>query len=216
MKLTVVNSKYKFRNSKVNLWHLTYNTLQLTFILPVKFVIESFKSFKYLGSILTNGEDVFVKLNLGLPLQKLHSTRRGIFLLAHWMIWAADRKNLESFEMWCLRRMEKISCTDHMRNEEVLLRVKEQNTVLHEISKRKANCFGHVLPRNCLLQRAIEEKINGGIEVTSRRERSRKKLRDELKEMKEYSYLKEEDLDRSVWRARFGRSSALAVRILNE
>jgi hypothetical protein len=33
-------------------------------------------------------------------------------------------KHLESFEMWCWRRMEKISWTDHVRNEEVLLRVK--------------------------------------------------------------------------------------------
>jgi hypothetical protein len=31
---------------------------------------------------------------------------------------AADRKQLESFEMWCWRRMEKISWTDHVRNEE--------------------------------------------------------------------------------------------------
>jgi hypothetical protein len=47
--------------------------------------------------------------------------------------------NLESFEMWCWRRMEKISWTDHMRNEDVLLRFKEQRNILHEIRKRKAN-----------------------------------------------------------------------------
>jgi len=29
---------------------------------------------------------------------------------------AADQKYLESFEMWCWRRMEKISWTDHVRN----------------------------------------------------------------------------------------------------
>jgi len=32
---------------------------------------------------------------------------------------ATDQKHLESFEMWCWRRMEKISWTDHVRNEEV-------------------------------------------------------------------------------------------------
>jgi hypothetical protein len=37
-----------------------------------------------------------------------------------------DQKHLESSEMWCWRRMEKISWTDHVRNEEVLLRVKER------------------------------------------------------------------------------------------
>jgi len=43
-----------------------------------------------------------------------------------WKIRAVDQKHLESFEMWCWRRMEKIRWTDHVRNEEVLLRVKEQ------------------------------------------------------------------------------------------
>jgi len=57
--------------------------------------------------------------------------------------------------------MEKISWTDHVRNEEVLLRAKEQRNILHEISKRKVNWIGHILRRNCLLQRVIEAKIKG-------------------------------------------------------
>jgi hypothetical protein len=38
-----------------------------------------------------------------------------------------------------LLRLEKISWTDHVKNEEVLLGVKEQRNILHEISKQKAN-----------------------------------------------------------------------------
>ena len=53
-----------------------------------------------------------------------------------------------------------------MRNEEVLLRVKEQSNILHEINKRKANWFSHILRINCLLQQVTEEKIKRGIEVT--------------------------------------------------
>ena len=49
--------------------------------------------------------------------------------------------------------MEKISWTDHVINEEVLLRVNEQRNILHEIRKRKANWIGHILSRNCLLKR---------------------------------------------------------------
>ena len=108
--------------------------------------------------------------------------------------------------------MEKISWTDHVRNEEVLLRVKEQRSILHEISKRKANWVGHILRRNCLLQRVIEGKIKGGIEVTGRRGRRRRKLLDDLKERRGYSHLKEEALDRTVWRARFGRGFEPVVR----
>ena len=77
--------------------------------------------------------------------------------------------------------MEKIIWTDHVRNEEVLLRVKEQRNILHEISKRKANWIGHILRRNCLLKQVIEGKIKEGIEVTGRRGRRRRKLLDDLK-----------------------------------
>jgi len=78
-----------------------------------------------------------------------------------WTLRAAEQKYLESFEMWCWRRMEKISWTDHVRNEEVLLRVNEQRNILQEIRKWKTICIGHILCRNCLLQRVIEGKIKG-------------------------------------------------------
>ena len=99
-----------------------------------------------------------------------------------------------------------------MRNEEVLLRVKEQRNILHEIRIRNANWIGHILRRNCLLQRVIEGKIKGGIEVTGRRGRKRRKLLDDLKERIGYSQLKEEALDRSMRRARFGRGFGPVVR----
>jgi hypothetical protein len=108
--------------------------------------------------------------------------------------------------------MEKISWTDHVRNEKVLLRVKEQRNILHEIRKRKANWIGHNLRRNCLLQRVIEGKIKGGIEVRGRQGRKRRKLLDGLKERRGYSHLKKEALDRTMWRARFGRGLGPVVR----
>ena len=101
--------------------------------------------------------------------------------------------------------MEKISWTHHVRNEEVLLRVNEQRNILHEIRKRKANLIGHILRRNCLLQQVIEGKIKGQIEVARRWGRRRKKLLDDLKDRRGYCELKEETLDRTMWRNRFGR-----------
>ena len=58
--------------------------------------------------------------------------------------------------------MAVIQTIDHVRNEDVLLRVKEQRNILHEIRKRKANWIGHILRRNCLLQRVTEGTIQGG------------------------------------------------------
>jgi hypothetical protein len=129
-----------------------------------------------------------------------------------WTIRAVDQKHLESFEMWCWRRME-ISWTEHVRKEEVLLRVKEQKNILHEISKRKTNSIGHILRRNCLLWQVIEEKINGGIEVTQDEEEGvGSYLMTDLTERTGYSHLKEEALDRTMWRARFGRGFGPVVR----
>jgi hypothetical protein len=84
--------------------------------------------------------------------------------------------------MWCWRRMEKISWTDHVRNEEVLLRVKEQRNILHEIHKRKANWIGRILRKKCFLQWIIEGKIQRGIEVTGRQGRRHRELLYDLKE----------------------------------
>jgi hypothetical protein len=95
-----------------------------------------------------------------------------------------------------------------VRNEDVLLRVKEQRNILHEIHNRKAKWIGHILRRNCLLQRVIEGKI----QVTGRQGRRRRKLLDDSKERRGYSHLKEEALDCTMWSAGFGRGFGPVVR----
>jgi len=129
-----------------------------------------------------------------------------------WTFRVVNHKHLESFEMWCWRRMEKIIWTDHVRQEAVLLRVNEQRNILHEISKRKASWISHILRRNYLLQRVIEGKIKWGVEETGRRGRRRRKLLDDLKERRGYSHLKKEALDRTVSKVRFGRGFHPVVR----
>jgi hypothetical protein len=84
-------------------------------------------------------------------------------------------------------------------------------TIQHEISKRKSNWIGHMLRRNCLLRQVIEGKKKED-KLTGRRGRRRRKQLDDLKKMRGYSHLKEEALDRTMWRARFGRGFRPVVR----
>jgi hypothetical protein len=133
-----------------------------------------------------------------------------------WTLRKVDQKYLESFQMWCLRRMETISCTDRVRNEEVLHRVKEERNIIHTITTRKANWIGHILHRNCLLKHVIEGTLEGRIEMTGRRGRGRKQVRDDRKEKRRYCKLKEEALDRTQWRTGFGRGSGPVVRQTTE
>jgi hypothetical protein len=68
------------------------------------------------------------------------------------------------------------------------------------------------LRRNCLLKRIIEGKIEGRPEITGRRGRRCKQLLDDLKEKRGYFILKEETLDHTVGRPRFGRDYGPVVR----
>jgi len=108
--------------------------------------------------------------------------------------------------------MEKISWTDRVRNEDVLLRDMEERNILQEIRKRKANWIGHILRRNCLLEHVIEGKIKGQMEVARRRGKRGKKLLDDLKDRRGYCHLKEEALDRTMWGNRFGGGFGHVVR----
>ena len=110
--------------------------------------LENVECFKYLGSMLTNdgrctceiksrtamAKSAFNKknlftstldLNLRKKLVKCYIWSTALYGAETWTLRAADQEYLESFEMWCWKRMEKISWTDHVRNEEVLLRVNE-------------------------------------------------------------------------------------------
>jgi hypothetical protein len=133
-----------------------------------------------------------------------------------WTLRKVDQKYLENFEMWCWRRMEKISCTDRVRNEEVLHRVKEVRNILHTIKRRKDNWIGHILRRNCLLKHVTEGKLEGRIEMTGRRGRRRKQLLDDLKKKRRYWKLKDEALDRTLRRTRFGRGYGPVVKQTTE
>jgi hypothetical protein len=58
----------------------------------------------------------------------------------------------------------------------------------------------------------LKERHKGEREVTGRQGRRRRKLLDDLKERRGYSQLKEEALDRTMWRVRFGRGFGPVVR----
>jgi hypothetical protein len=121
-------------------------------------------------------------LNLRKKLVKCYIWNTALCGAETWTLWKLDQKYLESFEMWCWRRMEKISWTDRVRKEEVLHRVKEERNIVHTVKRRKANWIGHILRRNFLLKHVIEEKLVGRIEMKGRGGRRRNQLLTTLRE----------------------------------
>jgi len=62
----------------------------------------------------------------------------------------------------------------------------------------------------------MEGTIKGGIEVTGKRGRRRRKLLDDLKKGEDTLIFKEEPLDRTMWRNRFGGDFGPVVRQIIE
>jgi hypothetical protein len=64
--------------------------------------------------------------------EKLHLEHSFVFSET-WIFRNAGRIYFKSFDVWLWRRMENISWTDHVRNEEVLQRVQEKRNCLQAI-----------------------------------------------------------------------------------
>jgi hypothetical protein len=122
--------------------------------------LENVEYFNYLGSLITNDakrahkmktrtamakaafnkETLFTSkldINLRKTLVQCYILNTALHGAETWTFQKVDQKYLKSFEMWCWRRMEKISLTDHVRYEEVLQRVWEERNILRTIKKRR-------------------------------------------------------------------------------
>jgi hypothetical protein len=84
--------------------------------------------------------------------------------------------------------------------------------MLPKIKRKKINWFGRILCRNCHINHVIEGRLEGRKEVSGRRGRICRHLLDALKENIRYWKLKEETLDRTLWRTVFGRDCGPVVR----
>ena len=62
-----------------------------------------------------------------------------------WTLISKMLNKLEATEMWVLRRMQRISYTEHVTNVEVLRRANTKRKLLSEMVNRQVKFFGHVM-----------------------------------------------------------------------
>src|SRR6267154_4789456 len=107
-----------------------------------------------------------------------------------------------------VERIEKISWSDKMKNEDVLKRVEEKSCLIRTIIQRKKNWIGHVLRGDGLLRDVMEGRVMGKrrqgqprkgmisdleeaiIDLKKEDSDSSKEEDDELGEREEYAYVK--------------------------
>ena len=69
----------------------------------------------------------------------------AIYGAESWTLRQADTRQLESFEMRCLRVILGVHLMDRVKNEEIRQRLNIPNTICEEVSKRRMKWFGHVV-----------------------------------------------------------------------
>jgi len=112
----------------------------------------------------------------------LYSAETGIFK-------RIEQSALGSFEMWCWKRMKKISWANQVENEEALHRVKEKRNIIQSyrqlntgrLTKLVITCRG-----STPLKQAEGKHIDGKIEGIGRQGRRHKQLLDGLKETRQH------------------------------
>ena len=111
------------------------------------------------------------------------------------MLRKEDIKRLDAAEMCSWRRMEKISWTEKISNEEVLKRIGEERQLMSLIRTRKRKWIGHSIRGEGLLKEVIKERMEG----KRTRGRTQKGMLDKLK-VSSYGDMKRRAEDREEWK----------------
>ena len=95
-----------------------------------------------------------------------------------WILNAEPRRAINAFEMWCLRRMQRISYATRKTYEEILQQTGQKRKLLKNVMNRQLQFFGHVMRKQKLEHVVICGKIRG----KRARGRQRLKFMDQLKD----------------------------------
>ena len=188
-------------------------------------IIENVEEFTYLGSVLTwdNNctKDISTRIakakgilagfnNIWRSKSIRHKTKLGILRTCVWSValyasetWTlkkTDQGRLLAFEMYCYRRMLRISWRDRVTNEEIRRRLNLRENIVQMIIKRKLNFFGHI----CRMRndRKVKTVMLGEMEGTGRRGRPNREWLDDIRDwcQKDIQSLSRETEDRGKWK----------------
>lgn len=127
----------------------------------IRIRIEKARSyFNRMRTVLCN-----MKLNLILRTRLLKCYVFSVLMygVEAWTLTDAACKRLEAFELWCYRRMLRISWTHHVTNETVLQRMNKDKEIMRTVKERKLAYFGHIMRNEKyeILHLTMQGKMDG-------------------------------------------------------
>ena len=117
--------------------------------------------------IMTNLDSILKSRGITLP-TKVHLVKAMAFPVVmfgceSWNIKKADRQRIDAFEVWCWRRLLRVSWTARRSNQSILKEISPEYTLEGLMLKLKFQYFGHLMQKNDSVEKNPRlGKIEGG------------------------------------------------------
>ena len=122
--------------------------LCLRFIFGFSFLSTCFNHIWW-RKVMTNLDSLFKSRNITLP-TKIHLVKAIVFpvVIYGWEIWTvkkAECQRIDAFELWCLRRLLRVSWTARRSNQSILKEISPGCSLEGMMLKLKLQYFGHLM-----------------------------------------------------------------------